>query len=604
MKKSVLFLIVIFAFIFAKSLKATVYTANAATVNWSAVVWSPAGTPGAADDVIIPDGATVTIDVNFEINNLTIGGGTTGILRFSQTYGATLIVHGNILIQPGAQFIVRTNSLGVSPNGGLLHTLTLEGNFTHLGSSLIFRTGTAGSTLSGCNLTLSGITNSTLTVTGTFTTGNGFNAVTINKIGGAKVILGSNIIISGGSSAAPAILNSTLTFVSGIVETGNFILICQTTTTAQVTGYSSASYVIGAMGRGMSSTAGSNKDFPVGDANSFEIFNLRSTTSGSATGNYAVVRCVPGNANTGSSVLNGGIDRVSSVRYYQVSYNNVGTGAASMSFDRFDPSYNSDDGVVNGNTFLRAAYSTDNGSTWNGITQYNLDTVNTTTLPNILTVDSIAPVLTLNAGSGSILVSLADTAKGSNPLPVELTSFTATSNNNNVNLKWSSATELRNSGFYIERKFVSNTSSWEKIGFVKGAGNSNTVTNYLFTDNNSFVSGKYQYRLKQVDINGSYSYSGIVEINISLPKEYSLSQNYPNPFNPSTVIEYSVPKSGNVEIKVFNTIGEEVTLIMNEYKEAGNYSVNFNAAALSSGIYFYQLKSGNFSSIKKMILIK
>ena len=597
MNKLVLFFIVILAFGFSKTVSATVYTAAVASASWSAVVWSPTGTPGASDDVIIPDGATVTIDQNFEINNLTIGGGATGSLKFSKTFGAALIVHGNILIQPGAQFVAQSNSTGGT---GLLHTLSLEGNFTHLGSSLIFRTGSAGSTLSSCNLTLSGTSNSTIIATGTYVPANGFNAVTINKTGGAKVILGSNVIISGGSSTGPGNLNSTLTFVSGIIETGNYIWICQTTTAAQVTGYSAVSYVNGAMGRGMGSSAGSSKDFPVGDANSYEVFTLRSTTSGSATGHYA---CVPGNANNGSSILNGGIDQVSATRYYQVTYNTVGTGATNMSFDRFRPSYNTDDGVVNGSTNLRVAVSTDNGATWNGVPQYTPDTVNTSIIPNILPADSVAPVLTLNAGTGSISVTLADTSNGLNPLPVELTSFTASSSAFGVNLKWASATEFKNSGFDIERKSAV-ISSWEKIGFVKGAGNSNTGNNYSFTDRSNLVAGKYLYRLKQVDINGAYSYSGTVEFNVSLPKEYSLSQNFPNPFNPSTVINFSVPKSGDVELKVFNTIGEEITSLINEYKEAGNYSIEFKAAGLSSGIYFYQLKSGNFASIKKMILIK
>src|ERR1035437_9651218 len=293
-----LFLPIVVAFIFANtSIAQTTYSATANGV-WSTMTWSPAGTPGALDNVIIPDGDSVNINTNFTINNLTIGGGATGSLQFDTLISASIVVNGNILVQTGARFRAQTNKV---PSGtGLGHTLDLKGNLTHNGSTLDFRIGTAGSTLSVVNLTLSGTTNSTLTINTPYSTTNGdFNAVTINKTGGAKVILGSNIAVNGGSSTGPAVCNSIMTFVSGIIETGSFVWICQTSTDANVAGYSSASYINGAMGRGMSNSVGSSKNFPVGDANGFRLFNLRSTTSGAATGHYALVSCIPGNANTG-----------------------------------------------------------------------------------------------------------------------------------------------------------------------------------------------------------------------------------------------------------------------------------------------------------------
>ncbi len=94
-----------------------------------------------------------------------------------------------------------------------------------------------------------------------------------------------------------------------------------------------------------------------------------------------------------------------------------------------------------------------------------------------------------------------------------------------------------------------------------------------------------------------------VEIN-SQPTEYYLLQNYPNPFNPSTTIKYSIPESGNVKLIVYNFLGEKVATLVNGYKEAGTYRVNFNASKLSSGVYYYKIQSNRFSEVKKMILLR
>jgi hypothetical protein len=409
-----LFLMIVVAFIFANTSNATTYTAIANGVWSAASTWDANGVPdiSGTGDVIIPDADTVTIDMDFNINNLTIGGGTSGSLQFSKTYGATTVVNGNILVNTGAIFKVQTNTLGLpSPTGGLAHSLDLKGNLTDNGSSLDFRSGTAGTTLSVCNLTLSGTTNSTLAINTAYSTTNGdFNGVTINKTGGGKVILGSNIAVSGGSSTGPVICNAIMTFVSGIIETGSYIWICQTSTAASVLGYSPASYIIGAMGRGMSNSVGSSKDFPVGDANGYELFTLRSTTSGAATGHYAIVRCVPGNANTGTSAFSGGIDKVSQVRYYQVSYNQLlGSGATSMNFDRFWVSYNYDDGVAQGNTNLRVANSTNSRATWNGMGQLTNPhtTKHSVTPPTQIKPDSLASPVTITSGGNSIYLALA-----------------------------------------------------------------------------------------------------------------------------------------------------------------------------------------------------
>ncbi|MCP5062357.1 MAG: T9SS type A sorting domain-containing protein [Ignavibacteriae bacterium] len=189
-----------------------------------------------------------------------------------------------------------------------------------------------------------------------------------------------------------------------------------------------------------------------------------------------------------------------------------------------------------------------------------------------------------------------------NPLPVELTTFSASVNNNNIELNWETATEVNNYGFNIERKLE--TGDWNKVGFVNGHGNSNSPKNYSYVDNTVNNAGKYFYRLKQVDIDGSYEYSSTAEIDLTAQLDYKLNQNFPNPFNPTTNIQFSLPEVSQVKLVVFNTIGEQVAELVNENMEAGNHNVKFNASDLNSGIYIYQIEANGFVQVRKMILVK
>ena len=201
-------------------------------------------------------------------------------------------------------------------------------------------------------------------------------------------------------------------------------------------------------------------------------------------------------------------------------------------------------------------------------------------------------------------------------LPVELSSFSAVVINNGVRLNWRTETEVSNYGFEIEREVGGRQSAvgkWDMIGFVEGHGNSNSPKEYSFVDNN-VAGGKYSYRLKQIDNDGKFEYSKVIEVDVGAPLEFELSQNYPNPFNPSTTIKFSLPVTSNVKLSVFNILGEEVQILVNETKEAGIYTINFsaiggsafggNAYTLPSGIYFYKLETGNFILVKKMSLLK
>ena len=189
------------------------------------------------------------------------------------------------------------------------------------------------------------------------------------------------------------------------------------------------------------------------------------------------------------------------------------------------------------------------------------------------------------------------------PVPVELISFNANVQDGKVNLFWSTATEINNQGFEIQRKLEN--SEWTLRGFKNGAGTTTEPQSYSFSDDITDVNAKsIYYRLKQIDFDGSYEYSDEVFVTNLTPTKFVLEQNYPNPFNPTTTIKYSIAGEGIVTLKVFNTIGEEVALLVNETKLAGNYEVEFDASGLSSGIYLYRLHSGNFVQTRKMLLLK
>jgi len=206
---------------------------------------------------------------------------------------------------------------------------------------------------------------------------------------------------------------------------------------------------------------------------------------------------------------------------------------------------------------------------------------------------------TANSGSQgnfSIVRITADT-----PVPVELTSFLADVSGSSVMLQWTTATELNNLGFEVQRK--TDQSEFEAVGFVSGSGTTTELRNYFFTDS-KLANAQYIYRLKQMDFDGAFSYSEEIIVEVNAPAEYSLEQNYPNPFNPSTNISFSLAEAGVVKMAVYDMLGQKVSVILDEFREAGYYSMTFNASDLPSGTYFYTLETSKFRQTKKMILTK
>jgi len=187
-------------------------------------------------------------------------------------------------------------------------------------------------------------------------------------------------------------------------------------------------------------------------------------------------------------------------------------------------------------------------------------------------------------------------------VPVELSGFTALVSENDVTLTWTTATEINNSGFYIERR--EGEESWNNIGFVEGLGTNTEIQSYTFIDKD-LTSGIYSYRIRQVDFDGNFEYYELdQEIVIEVPNAYTLSQNYPNPFNPTTNINYQIKEKGFVSLKVFDMLGREVAILLNETQDEGQYSVVFNAGNLPSGVYVYSLRVNDFIHNQKMTLLK
>lgn len=193
-----------------------------------------------------------------------------------------------------------------------------------------------------------------------------------------------------------------------------------------------------------------------------------------------------------------------------------------------------------------------------------------------------------------------------NVVPVEMTSFAATQNGSKISLNWSTATEVNNRGFEVERK-IDGQGDWTLIGFKPGFGTTTEAKSYSFIDDIAALNAtSVSYRLKQIDFDGRYEYSNEVLVDNIVPTQFSVSQNYPNPFNPTTSIKFQMPAEKFVTLKVYNSLGEEVRTLVNDIVKAGTHEISFNAEGLSSGVYFYILRAGQeeFVQTMKMILMK
>jgi hypothetical protein len=191
----------------------------------------------------------------------------------------------------------------------------------------------------------------------------------------------------------------------------------------------------------------------------------------------------------------------------------------------------------------------------------------------------------------------------SQPVPVELNSFSVYVSGKTVKLDWSTATETNNLSFDVQRKY--DAIVWQTIGSIKGNGTTTQTQYYSFSDDlSNYSSSKISYRLKQVDLDGSFTYSNEISVDNNIVSSFELEQNFPNPFNPSTKIRFNIPMTEKVRIEVFNAVGNKAATLLNEVKEAGSHELQLNADNWATGVYFYKISAGNFSATKKMLLIK
>ncbi|MEW5843570.1 MAG: T9SS type A sorting domain-containing protein [Bacteroidota bacterium] len=359
--------------------------------------------------------------------------------------------------------------------------------------------------------------------------------------------------------------------------------------------------------------------------------NLRTTKndlSGLGTGNYGVAfvlatENVDITTGRGYCVYIGGNGNPDAIRFARYS-----SGLASAPITLFSG------GSLIGNEYLSIKVTYDpTGNNWSLYMESDVnaypqsDPRNTVTQIGSTTSNSTYTGVTLNYlgvlwnhGTASESCEFDDiyVSDPSGALPVELTSFTSNVNENKVTLNWSTATEVNNYGFEVQRSVVSNqlsanavptsretlnADSWTKIGFVQGAGNSNSPKNYSFTDKPT--GGKeFQYRLKQIDFNGAFEYSEIATAILENVSEFKLEQNYPNPFNPMTRISYTLPVRTSVKLRVYDLLAQVIAELVNCIQEAGRYDVIFDGSNFPSGAYFYKLEAGSYIEVKKLLLVK
>jgi hypothetical protein len=264
------------------------------------------------------------------------------------------------------------------------------------------------------------------------------------------------------------------------------------------------------------------------------------------------------------------------------------------------------DFYVDGTPSLCIYFSSNAGNTWELIDCVTvLPTYYQWTVPNVISDSCLIMV-----GGYPCVYDVSDTFFVIvEPVPVELLSFSSSVVDDDVTLIWTTATEINNSGFQVEKRKtqVERSEGWKTISFANGHGTTTEPQTYSFVDEN-LSAGKYHYRLKQIDFDGTFEYSKTIEVEITSPAKFYLEQNYPNPFNPSTNIQYAITSRQFVSLKVYDVLGKEVATLVNEEKSEGQYEVEFNPKSSiknpASGIYFYQLKAGEFIQTRKMILIK
>lgn len=535
-----------------------------------------------------------TITVNFTVSLTTINGnltvqntGTTGIFSVATTSSGTLNIGGNLTITGGTVRTTTTGTRTINVNdnftlsngtlnmssGSAITTLNIKGSLSHTGGTI-----TETSTGSGV-IVFNGVSNQSYTSGGTISNTINF---TINNSAGITL-------------TASATFPATLTMTSGNITTGANTLSLGTSASNLGTLSRTSGTIIGNFRRWFTTGTVSNVLFPIGTSTNYRpaniSFTVAITTGGTLTAFFTATD--PGTAGLplddgGTSIINAGKEG-----YWTINAADGLTGGI-YSLDLTADGFSG----VSDVTTLRIIKRATGGGNWMLDGLHSAGTGTTTT-----------PIVHRTGMSGFSEFGVGGASD--NPLPVELSSFSAVVSESGVNLKWRTETEVSNYGFEVQKSEVrSQESEWNTIGFVHGHGNSNSPKDYFFIDQ-SVAGGKYSYRLKQIDTDGKFEYSKVIEVDLGSPANFELSQNYPNPFNPATTIKFSIPASPNpseggalVNLSVYNLLGEEVAVLVNKFLETGVHTINFNAESLPSGIYIYKIEANGYVQSRKMTLIK
>jgi len=531
-----------------------------------------------------------TVGGNF---NVTATG--TGRLQVFGGSSGTLIINGNLNISGSSNFTITGTSTGgtydtVNVNGNV--NVNTTGNFSisrgsqgGTGTSIFNFAGnvsiTAG-TMQNSNTTPNGakfrfVKNGSQSFKLVPSTVNG-NALPI------EVAIGSNVNLLSPVNVTTLYLNGGI-----ITSSASNPLVMgwwsgSALTPGTVSSTAPGSYVNGPMSFLVAAIGATSKTYPIGKGGIYRPLTLSLSQSAATLSTYtAEMFNVAPTANNFPSTL----DKVSTIRNYVIS---EGSGGSAFTAGAVTLSYDADDGVTDMANLRVAQGPAAGGGTW--VDLGGTGSANTT--GTILSTNAFTDLTT------NTVFTLADNSGGSNVLPVELNSFSASINSVGVELTWSTATEVNNAGFEVQKMV---NGSWTDLDFVSGDGNSNSAKSYSYIDKGALC-GTYQYRLKQIDNDGTYKFSQVVEVNsLDQPLSYKIG-NYPNPFNPATTIRFELPENTFVSISVYNMLGQKVATIVNQKMEKGIHEYSFNASSLASGVYIYQLNAGSKVLTQKMLLLK
>lgn len=426
-------------------------------------------------------------------------------------------------------------------------------------------------------LTLSNAQDTTITTTQSFSGGT-FSNVTIN---------GSGIVVT---LTGMLTINGTLTLTNGIIVT-TIANIINMSDGSSISGGSLTSYVEGPMLiRWPSGGTDIQKTFPLGKNSKYRPMKIKFA---SATSQQMRAELFTGNC---GGTPGTGLTKISPLLYFHVLTRAGTAGSTTFSLGYFD-----EDGVSDSKSIKIGSCTGAANGVYENVGSGGVLFASGTT-PGF--IDGLSYTFT---DAGEYLIHATNDAV-KNPLPVELTNFNAVSRNTSIDLQWSTASELNNAGFEIERMDENGDRSWGKRGFVAGNGSSNTVHQYSFVDR--ATPGTYHYRLKQIDRDGAIEYSQSVVVSVTTNLQYSLEQNYPNPFNPSTIIRYRLAARSRVLLTIFDILGQQAAQLVHGEQSEGIHELEWKAD-VAAGVYYLKIDASNidnpsqhFTQIRKMILLR